>query len=73
MKQQKTWKEFGQTTVEYILMLAVVVAVGIKILKTFEDYLIKNPNSFINIYLNDFKSNLGDPNSGGYKFFKLRK
>lgn len=49
-------QEKGQTAVEYMLMLAVVVGLGITFTKKMDEYLLSNPNSFMNNYLNSYKA-----------------
>ena len=45
----------GQTMVEYVLILAVVVAIAIGIFQRLNEFLISNPDSFQNQYLNGFR------------------
>lgn len=63
MKLQTLLKEYGQTSVEYLLMLAVSVGLGITFFKKFEGYLVTNPNSYMNIQMEYYKR-LYDPASG---------
>ena len=62
-------KEYGQTSVEYLLMLAVSVGLGITFFKKFEGYLLTNPNSYLNIQMEYYKR-LYDP-SNGLKRYRL--
>jgi hypothetical protein len=48
----------GQTAVEYLLIMAVSVGLGITIFKKLQDYLVNNPNSYLNSQLNYYRSQL---------------
>ncbi len=62
-------KEKGQTAIEYIMMLAVVGGLGMTFMKKMDEYLLSNPNSYINNYLNSYKAVLkADPK---YQRFQL--
>lgn len=66
----------GQTSVEYILLLLVVVTVGFSVFKKIDEYLVSNPDSLINIYLESFKEVFGAGHSGvnlKYKRFFIRR
>jgi hypothetical protein len=63
MKLQNWIPEKGQTAVEYLLLMAVSVGLCLTFYKKFQDYLLKNPNSYVNSHLNFFKSQY-DPNQG---------
>ena len=66
----------GQTAVEYTLLLAVVIVLAIGIFKKLNDYLINNPDSFQNKYLNSYTSFFQCNNgsfSGQYKHFIIRR
>jgi hypothetical protein len=60
MKLRTYLKEKGQTSVEYILMLAVSVSMGVALLKKTEAFLITNPDSYMNTQLKIYTS-LFDP------------
>ena len=47
--------EKGQTSVEYILMILVVVTVATSVFEKLEGYLITGPNSIKNQYLGTYK------------------
>ncbi len=68
--------EKGQTAVEYTLLLAVVIVLAIGVFKNLNDYLINNPDSFQNKYLNSYTSFFQGNNgsfSGQYKHFIIRR
>ena len=46
----------GQTSIEYMLMLAVAISLGITFHKKMSEYFLKNPNSFITGTLNKFRA-----------------
>ena len=69
--------EKGQTTVEYILLIVVVVSVMTSMFGKLEEFIVSNPNSMQNRYLNQFKEvfqqSAPDPNSlcKAYCAFKI--
>ena len=66
---RKILKQRGQTAIEYIMMLAVVGGLGMTFMKKMDEYLLQNPNSYINNYLNSYKAVLkADPK---YQRFQL--
>ena len=67
--------EEGQTALEYLLMVAVVVALGLTFFTKMNDYLLQNPNGLINKPLKAYTNMLtggGDPNAA-YRRFYVRK
>jgi hypothetical protein len=62
----------GQTSVELILMIAVSASLGIAFKKKMEDFLIRNPNSFIALSLRNFESRFQLGNAGRYQRFPIR-
>jgi hypothetical protein len=65
----KKLSQKGQTAIEYLLMLAVVSGLCITFTKKAQEYLLTNPNSHINKYLNAYKKILQqDPR---YKSFTI--
>ncbi len=62
----------GQTAVEYLLLMAVSVSLGLTFFKKMDEYIIKNPNGLIGKPLKTFQRELGTP-EGRYKTFPLRK
>lgn len=68
--------EKGQTMVEYILLIAVVVVIGNSVFAKLDEYMISNPDSFQNTYLKGFRSTFsGGSSSSGNEFtrFLIRK
>ncbi|MBY0516286.1 MAG: class III signal peptide-containing protein [Bacteriovoracaceae bacterium] len=68
--------EKGQTSVEYILLLAVMISVSIAFFKKVDGYVVSNPDSMVNRYLSGFGNILGSSSgtngvSGSYKTFRL--
>jgi len=64
-------KSLGQTSIEYMLMIAVSLGLGFIFLKKMNEYLIDNPNSYLSKYLNSFKSTIEQDSSGRYRVFNL--
>ncbi len=60
----------GQTSLEYLLLIVVVTSMGILFMKKMDEYILKNPNSFVSKPLNAYKQSLGSPQNG-YKYFPL--
>lgn len=58
----------GQTSVEYILMIVVVIAITSGLFGKLEGFLITNPDSFMNTYLDSYKDLFIN-----YKYFKLHR
>lgn len=69
MKLQNLAHEKGQTAVEYLLVMVVSVGLCLTFYKKFQDYLIKNPNSYVNSHLKFFK-NQYNPDQG-FKRYRL--
>ncbi len=64
-------KQQGQTSMEYLLVVVVAAGLGMTFLKKMDDYLLTNPDSYINGYLNSFNQILKtDPR---YKQFPMPK
>ena len=76
MKVRKLLGQSGQTSVEYILMIVVVIFVSTSVFKKIEEYVVSNPDSFINGYLNAYRQGFGGGNggfTGAYKYFTVRR
>lgn len=59
---------------EYILLVAVMITVGLSFFDRFEDYLINNPDSFINGFLGTYtRVFTGNGINGQYKRFNIRR
>lgn len=68
--------EKGQTSVEYILLLSVIIAIMSNLLPRIQEYLISNPNSLQNTVLSGFGDTIegyNDGFDGQYKYFTLRR
>lgn len=69
--------EKGQTSVEYILLLAVMIPLCITFFTKVTDFVVDNPDSLVNRYLGGFSNVFGSPDggtsgvSGEYKRFRL--
>lgn len=75
-KFKRLKNENGQTMVEYILLLIVVIAICQTLFAKLNEYLLEDPDSFQNKYLNSYKSTMQGGNdgfSGQYKFFTIRR
>ncbi len=70
MKFSDKLKEHGQTSVEYLLMLSVAIAMGLTFTKKFEEYLLTNPDSYINKHMRIYDASFKDPH-GAYKTFSF--
>lgn len=66
----KFLQQKGQTSVEYLLMLSVAIAMGLTFTKKFEEYLLTNPDSYINKHLKIYDASFKDPNKA-YKTFSF--
>lgn len=73
---KKSLKETGQTSVEYILLIVVVVAIATSLFNQLEGYLISNPDSLKNQYLGGYSQMFSGSNGsfqGEYKRFTVRR
>lgn len=66
----------GQTSVEYILLVSVMIMLSFTFFKKVNEYVLTNPDSLINKYLSQSQRFFGSENSGGgidgnYKRFTL--
>jgi hypothetical protein len=59
----------GQTTVEYLLILVVAMGIATTAYRKLRDYLLDNPNSYINQTLGQYSSLMNKENR--YKDFRL--
>jgi len=71
MKLPRILKQSGQTSMEYLLMLAVSIGLGMTFMKKVQEYLVDNPNSYINNYLNSYKEIFSSGSPGGYKRYRI--
>ena len=68
--------QLGQTSVEYIMLIVVVVAVSSSVFEKLEGFLISNPDSIKNKYLGGYASMFGGSNGsfqGQYRYFSVRR
>ncbi len=68
----KRLRQKGQTSLEYMLMLAVSISLGMVFMKKMSTYFLENPNSFLVKSLNQYKIILGKPEDR-YKTFRVLK
>jgi len=67
----------GQTSVEYVLLLVVMISLSITFFNKITDLVVDNPDSLVNRYLGGFTNVFGSPAggtsgvSGEYKRFRL--
>ncbi|MBD66068.1 MAG: hypothetical protein CME62_12730 [Halobacteriovoraceae bacterium] len=63
--------EKGQTTVEYILLMAVIISIMMSVFNQLEGYFLQGPNSiqgqFQSIFQNSISSN------SAFKYFRIRR
>jgi hypothetical protein len=59
----------GQTAVEYLLLVAVAVTIGVAFTKAAKAYLLQNPNSMMNKQLKQLNNQFDSANS--YKYYKI--
>lgn len=64
-------KEKGQTSVEYLLLVAVAAAICITFFKKFQGYLLTNPDSYMNVQ-KAFYEKLFDSQSKYKRFYLPR-
>lgn len=69
---KRFFKERGQTSVEYMLILVVAITIGFTFKKKMEEFMLTNPNSFISRQLNALQRGLEQDTSGRYTRFTLR-
>lgn len=62
----------GQTAVEYMLMIAFGISLGLTVFKKLNEDLINNPNGLISGPINKFKNDIGADPTGRYRRFPLR-
>jgi hypothetical protein len=66
----------GQTSVEYILLVSVMIMLSFTFFEKVNGYILTNPDSMINKYLNQSQRFFGSDSTGGgidgnYKTFSL--
>ncbi len=76
MKRKKgILSQAGQTSVEYILLISMVAIISLGLFKNLEKYIISNPDSMLNSYLDSLALTFGAGGSGEYQYkrFVLRR
>jgi hypothetical protein len=76
--QKNKISQKGQTTVEFVLLVAVISIVALGFFRQLEGYLINNPNSLVNTYLSSFSTLFGSDRAGSgvngrYKTYRLKR
>jgi Flp pilus assembly pilin Flp len=68
-------KDKGQTSVEYILLIAMVAIISSTLFGNLEKFIISNPDSVLNTYLTGLSDVFGSSGSGQFKYkrFILRR
>lgn len=68
MRRVSFLKQLGQTSIEYMLLMAVSVGLGLTATKKIREFLIDNPNSVISKQLNIYKQMwVSDPRYQQYR------
>jgi hypothetical protein len=62
----------GQTSVEYVLLVGVMIAISVAFFGKVRGYILDNPDSMVNKYLLGFESSFNG-GAGRYKRFSLKK
>lgn len=66
----------GQTSVEYIFMMVVAIAIGTAAFKQLKKHLIEKPDGFLNQYVKTFEGSFNHDHSGlslAYKRFSIKR
>ena len=69
---QRRNSQKGQTSVEYILLVGVMIFISIGVFKQIREYVVTNPDSMVNRYLSSFDQQFGG-GGGRFKYFSLKK
>jgi uncharacterized protein (UPF0333 family) len=71
----KKLNDKGQTSVEYILLIAVISIIASGLFAKFEKHIYSNPDSLINTYIGGLSDVFGNSGSGQFKYkrFILRR
>jgi hypothetical protein len=67
----KRLNQRGQTSVEYILLLSVMITLSITFFGKVEEFVLTNPDSMVNRYLGSYRQLFGV--NGSYKTFSIRR
>ncbi len=71
MKRRFFKSQLGQTSTEYLLLIAVSIGLGLAVFKRLDEYLIKDPNGFIGKPLKEFQNKLNQDASGRYRVYPI--
>jgi hypothetical protein len=66
----------GQSSVEYILLIAAIVAVMLPLFEKLQGYIIDNPDSMVKEYVSSFRKIFNGPGGGSnlkFKSFVIRR
>jgi hypothetical protein len=63
----------GQTAVEYVLLVAVAISIGLAFKSKMEEFILTNPNSLVARQINSFSQQFSNDTSGRYSYFSLRR
>jgi hypothetical protein len=66
----------AQASLEYILLILVIVSVAVPLFKTIEQHVVTNPNSMLNTFLASYRQMFGGDQGGvslQYKRFTLKR
>ncbi len=68
-------KQKGQASIEYILMFAVVISVGLAVLTNIREYLLSSNNGALTQMIRSFDNVFGGEGGGNFAFkrFNLRR
>lgn len=75
-KEKNLLSQMGQTSVEYIMLIVVIVVVATSVFEKLEGFLISNPDSLKNKYLGGYSNMFSGSNGsfqGQYKRFSIRR
>lgn len=62
--------ELGQTSTEYLLIIAVAVSFGLTFMKKMDEWVIRNPNGMIGKPLKEFKNKLDQDPTGRFRYYR---
>ncbi|MFP5385790.1 MAG: Flp family type IVb pilin [Bacteriovoracia bacterium] len=61
----------GQTSVEYLLLIAVAISFGLTFMKKMDEYVINNPNGLIGKPLKTFKDKISQDPTNRYRVYPI--
>lgn len=76
VKKQTFLNQKGQSSVEYILLMVVVISIATSVFDIIEKRFLDGPGSFTQIFLKEFSDTFGGSNGsfqGEFKHFVIRK